>query len=384
LSDRVPNVFLSSTFYDLRQVRADLTEFLERDIGYRVLASELGSFPVDANADTLENCRRRVEDTADMLVLVVGGRYGAIPPGQAKSVTNIEYLAARAKGIPILAFIAAEVLTLLPVWESSPEADYSSKVEDTRVFQFIRNVRNADAVWSFSFSTAQDIVGILRKQLAYHMTAGLTLRARLGGRVDELSGLSGRSLRLALDQAAGWQGFLFAQVLSEEIACAADARLSYEAGLSFGPGSIVSLGDAGPWAAGTLKEARQLISGLTRLVNETIANAVNSSDIRLITYGAREVGRAYKGALDWAARVRRAAVPEVWEPVTTEMARFLQDLIEKLAALPEQLAQAVAAAIEGATEPTATVQFAFVVKASNVEAFQHAMAQLEQQVRGCS
>src|SRR5947207_2995759 len=97
--DRTPAVFLSSTYFDLRQVRADVASFVETSLGYRLLASEFPSFPVDAALDTIENCRKRVEHDADILVLIIGARYGQVPDGGSQSVTNIEYSVARAKRI---------------------------------------------------------------------------------------------------------------------------------------------------------------------------------------------------------------------------------------------------------------------------------------------
>lgn len=73
-----PTVMVSSTFYDLKQIRADLSEFLQNDVGYKPLLSELASFPIDPDSDTVENCRRRVERDADIFILVIGGRYGSI------------------------------------------------------------------------------------------------------------------------------------------------------------------------------------------------------------------------------------------------------------------------------------------------------------------
>jgi len=105
MNGRVPTIFLSSTFYDLRHVRAELGQFVEVQLGYRLLASEHGTFPIEPTLDTIENCRRRVNQDADVLVLLIGGRYGSLAPGVNRSVTNLEYLAARAKGIPIFAFV---------------------------------------------------------------------------------------------------------------------------------------------------------------------------------------------------------------------------------------------------------------------------------------
>lgn len=55
-----PTIMVSSTFYDLRQIRKDLDVFISEDLGYIPLLSELPSFPVDPDVDTIENCRRRV------------------------------------------------------------------------------------------------------------------------------------------------------------------------------------------------------------------------------------------------------------------------------------------------------------------------------------
>ena len=117
-----PCVMISSTYYDLRQVRADLEQFLTRDLGYQALLSEFPSFPVDPDKTTIENCRARVEQNADILVLVIGGRYGSVDAPSDKSVTNLEYLAARAKGIPIYAFVEKRTLGALTLWEANPDS----------------------------------------------------------------------------------------------------------------------------------------------------------------------------------------------------------------------------------------------------------------------
>jgi hypothetical protein len=41
------------------------------------LLSEHPSFPIDPGVTTIENCRRRVEQDADLFVLIVGMRYGS-------------------------------------------------------------------------------------------------------------------------------------------------------------------------------------------------------------------------------------------------------------------------------------------------------------------
>ncbi len=162
MDGKVPVVMVSSTFFDLRQIRMDLLHFLETELGYRVLISEHSSFPIDPDASTIENCRRRVEHDADLFVLIIGSRYGSVDPASAKSVTNLEYLSARAKGIPIYAFAEKSKCSRLhSVWSSDNSVNLSKHIDNPKVFEFIKQVRSEHRVWTNSFEYAQDIIKTL-------------------------------------------------------------------------------------------------------------------------------------------------------------------------------------------------------------------------------
>lgn len=75
---RRPSIFVSSTCYDLKQIRQDIREFIEEDLGYEAILSEYNSFPIDPDRDTINNCLRVVEQRADIMVLIIGNRYGYI------------------------------------------------------------------------------------------------------------------------------------------------------------------------------------------------------------------------------------------------------------------------------------------------------------------
>jgi len=117
-----PAVFVSSTCYDLKQVRSDIKQFLQ-SLGVDPVLSEYGSFPVSPELGTVDNCLKAVESRADIFVLIVGARYGSATE-QGRSVTNLELLAAKAKGIPVYAFVMRPILNILSVWKSNPDADY--------------------------------------------------------------------------------------------------------------------------------------------------------------------------------------------------------------------------------------------------------------------
>lgn len=44
---RLPTVFISSTCYDLKQIRVDLHNFIDEQLGYEAILSEFDSFPLE-------------------------------------------------------------------------------------------------------------------------------------------------------------------------------------------------------------------------------------------------------------------------------------------------------------------------------------------------
>ena len=73
MKNRPPNVFISSTMYDLRELRVHIQKFVE-GLGWRAVMSEWDSFPIDPDRTAVENSRQNVRENADIFVMVVGAR----------------------------------------------------------------------------------------------------------------------------------------------------------------------------------------------------------------------------------------------------------------------------------------------------------------------
>ena len=145
-----PSVFVSSTCYDLAQVRQDLRLFFE-SLGMVPILSEFPSFPVDPNLDAIENCLVGVKEKADIFVLVVGGRYGS-ETENGKSVTNLEYLEAKAKGIPRYVFVQKHILTAYSDWQKNRSGDFSKIVDSSKLFEFVELLYDPmEKNWVYSF-----------------------------------------------------------------------------------------------------------------------------------------------------------------------------------------------------------------------------------------
>ena len=372
--NKAPSVMVSSTFYDLRQVRADLTSFFVDQLGYRPLLSELSSFPVDPDSDTIENCKKRVEEDADILVLIVGGRYGSVHDKTSKSITNLEYLVARAKGIPIFVFIQRSVLDVLPIWKNNKSADFSSSVDDTRLFGFIEQIRDTDRIWTFGFQLAQDIIDVLRTQFAYLMDAGLSLRFRLKDQaIPRDSTLSGESLRIAIEKPAGWEHRLFAQSLVDQINALGDMKRDYELGLILGERPDVPIMDFLNWLQTRLSEIKQIIDNLTKLIpdamNEAFGPLGQPGNVEAILFVTRRLASVYQESIEWSFRVKRASIDEKLEPVRVLFAHFTAKIIDQLTQLGPTLLARIKETLALPEDQRKTIQMSISVDLPNVEEF---------------
>ena len=70
-----PRVFISSTYFDLKSVRADLEHFV-REQGFDPVLHERGSIPY-GSTEALEKYCYRESENCDILVSIVGGRFGS-------------------------------------------------------------------------------------------------------------------------------------------------------------------------------------------------------------------------------------------------------------------------------------------------------------------
>jgi len=109
-----PRVFVSSTYYDLKHIRASLDLFVD-SLGFEPVLSEKGDIAYTPDRALDESCFREAE-SADIFVIIVGGRYGSeaggtnrkLPPtffDRYESITKKEYESAASRDIPIYVLI---------------------------------------------------------------------------------------------------------------------------------------------------------------------------------------------------------------------------------------------------------------------------------------
>lgn len=169
-----PRVFISSTCYDLSEVRDSLIGFFQ-NFGFDCTLSERGDVFYHPDLHTHDSCLGEVSN-CQLFVLIIRGRFGGNYKRESKSITNAEYAAARKLDIPTFTFIKQEVLNDHNIWQKNKEKKFSSSIEYPSIdkqehakdiFGFIDQVRLSGTNNSFfGFNLAKDIHEKLRKQLA--------------------------------------------------------------------------------------------------------------------------------------------------------------------------------------------------------------------------
>lgn len=163
-----PRIFISSTFYDLRQIRAELDMFIE-SLGYEPIRNEEGDIPYGKDEALEEYCYKEIKGI-DVLISIIGGRFGSESKRNNSSISQIELRTALKEGKQVYIFIdkniMAEYETYLLNKDSETEIKYRY-VNDIRIYKFIEEIRALSTNNNIKgFETASDITKYLKEQFA--------------------------------------------------------------------------------------------------------------------------------------------------------------------------------------------------------------------------
>lgn len=171
LSMAKPKIFISSTFYDLKHVRNDLDKFI-KDIGYDTIRNETGSIPYNKDISPEEGCYKEIEN-ADIVVSIIGGRFGSISNDKEMSVCQRELKKAITDEKQVFIFIDKAVYAEYKIYDKNKDQrDIIEKLrfnaaDNFKIFEHIEALEKLDKNNAITtFDSSNEIIGYLKEQFA--------------------------------------------------------------------------------------------------------------------------------------------------------------------------------------------------------------------------
>lgn len=160
-----PRIFVSSTFYDLRQVRADIERFI-KDLGYEPVLNELGHIAYGKDDKLEEYCYKEIS-SVDIVVSIIGGRFGSSSHHENYSISQIEFKTALELNKQVYTFIDKDVFSEYHTYlfnKTNKEIKYRY-VDNINIYEFIEYIENLPNNNNISsFETSQDVINYLKEQ----------------------------------------------------------------------------------------------------------------------------------------------------------------------------------------------------------------------------
>lgn len=158
-------IFLSCTSVDLKLHRAAVRRMVDAFDEHPVVMEDFGARDGDATEVSLERVL-----SCDVFVLLLGWRYGSIPSGETRSVTHLEYLAAKEHGMPRLIILADPSTEA----DDGPNAIFPADVRDIEHVAQLKVFREEvghDRVVA-TFTSADNAAAVVAPAL-YHLLASI-------------------------------------------------------------------------------------------------------------------------------------------------------------------------------------------------------------------
>lgn len=163
----VPRVFISSTYYDLRQVRNNVERFI-RELGYEPVMHERSGVAYTQTGPLEADCYHELA-SCDIVVCIIGNHFGSQSSNNKLSITMNELDTAIKNKKKVYIFIAHDVYIENRTYEQNRDNGgfKSAYTDNMKIHEYIYELKNNTKVHLIEpFETTDQIVATLKAQFA--------------------------------------------------------------------------------------------------------------------------------------------------------------------------------------------------------------------------
>lgn len=162
-----PRIFISSTYYDLKQTREDVADFVQ-NLGYEAVRNEEGNIPYGKDRRLEDYCYKEVQNV-DIFISIIGGRFGTESQNSKYSISNEELRTALYLNKQVYICIEKNVYSEYETYALNKENSniHYKYVDNPKIYQFIGELKGlASNNNIMAFDTSADIKTYIKEQFA--------------------------------------------------------------------------------------------------------------------------------------------------------------------------------------------------------------------------
>lgn len=163
----VPRVFISSTYYDLKQARNNIGDFI-KGLGYEPVMHERSGVAYTQTEPLEMDCYHELA-SCDIVVCIIGNHFGSKSTTNDFSITMNEINTAIKNKKKVYIFVANDVFIENRTYEQNKDtgAFKSAYTDDIKIHEYISELKSNNKIHVIeSFETTEQIIQILKLQFA--------------------------------------------------------------------------------------------------------------------------------------------------------------------------------------------------------------------------
>lgn len=161
-----PRVFISSTYYDLKQVRYNIDDFI-KSLGYEAVMHERSKVAYTQSQPLETDCYHEIL-SCEIVICIIGNHFGSQSVENNLSITMNELKEAIKHKKKIYIFISKDVFVENRTYQQNRDSNFKSAyVDNLKIHEFIADLQATEKNYVINpFETTDEIIDTLKAQFA--------------------------------------------------------------------------------------------------------------------------------------------------------------------------------------------------------------------------